>query len=177
MNKQLLLTAICGNAIASVLTVAIAQPSHAQNRIIECVTADNQPTTRITTFLNNGEQEVLELYWYKKFGTESTQMCQQTTAQMQRYTENGRRFYINRGQIRGKFVLCLVRNATDSCRLDRTRDFLFPPRTENNPNEFLSAFFKFFTIKPIDPTGTSGEGSLFPSFPNRRPSLLRFFLP
>ncbi|HAZ48537.1 MAG TPA: hypothetical protein DDW76_34710 [Cyanobacteria bacterium UBA11369] len=177
MNRQFLVTVIGPSAIASILTAAIAQPSHAQNRIIECVTADTQPTTRITTLFNNGEQEVLELYWYKKFGTESRQMCQQTTAQMQRYTENGRQFYINRGQIREKFVLCLVRNANDSCRIDRARDFLFPPRTENNPNEFLSAFFKSFTIKPIDRTGTSGEGSIFPSFPNRRPSLLRFFLP
>lgn len=74
-------------------------------------------------------------------------------------------------------MLCLVRNANDSCRSDRARDFLFPPRTENNPNEFLSAFFKSFTIKPIDQTGTGGEGSIFPRFPNRRPSLLRFFLP
>lgn len=168
MKRQLLVNALCGSAIACILTAVFAQPNQAQTLTIDCINADTKPTTKIETPRKEGKQEVLEIRWYNVFPKQAKQLCQQNTEKMRRYTQNGDKFYIYRGQIGNKFVLCLVKNANDTC--NSNRDFLFEPRTETNPDRFLSLLIKS-EIKDFN------EGARFPRYPNRRPSFFSFLLP
>ncbi len=168
MKRQLLVNALCGSAIACILTAVFAQPNQAQTLTIDCINADTKPTTKIETPWKEGKQEVLEIRWYNVFPRQAKQLCQQNTEKMRRYTQNAGNFYISRGQIGKKFGLCLVKNANDSC--NSNSDFLFEPRTETNPDRFLSTLIKT-KIRVTD------EGVRFPRYPNRRLSFLTFLLP